>query len=68
MRGHTCVTLSAVGVNAGELLEDAGDHRLHGGKDVVLLNKAHLYVELIELARQAVGARILVAEARRDLE
>ena len=55
-------------MHAGELFEDAGDHRLHGGEDVVLLNEAHLHVELIELARQAVGARVLVAEARRDLE
>ncbi len=60
--------LAAVGMDAGELLEDAGNHRLHGGEDVVLLDEAHLHVELIELARQAVGARVLVAEARRDLE
>ena len=32
------------------------------------VDKAHLDVELIELARQAVGARVLVAETRRDLE
>ena len=52
----------------GELLEHAGDHGLHRREHVVLLDKAHLDVELIELARQAVGARVLVAEARRDLE
>ncbi len=51
-----------------KLLEDAGDDRLHGGEDVVLLDEAHLHVELIELARQTVGARVLVAEAGRDLE
>jgi len=32
------------------------------------VTKAHLDIELIELARTAVGARVLVAEARRDLE
>jgi len=53
---------------AGELFEDAGDHRFHRRKHVGLLDKAHLDVELVELARQAVGARILVAEARRDLK
>ena len=52
----------------GELLEHAGDDGLHRREHVFLLDKAHLDVELIELARQAVGARVLVAEARRDLE
>ena len=51
-----------------ELLEDPGDHRLHGGKYIVLLDEAHLDVELVELARQPIGARVLVAEAGRDLE
>ena len=32
------------------------------------VDKAHLEVELVELARQAVGARVLVAKTRRDLE
>ncbi len=35
---------------------------------VVLLDEAHFDVELVELARQPVGARVLVAEAGRDLE
>ena len=52
----------------GEILEHAGDHRLHRREHVLLLDEAHLDVELIELAGQTVGARILVAEARRDLE
>ena len=60
--------LLPVGVHTRELLEDAGDDRLHRREDVVLLDEAHLDVELIELARQAVGARVLVAEAGRDLE
>ncbi len=52
----------------GEGVEDAADHRLHGGEHVVLRDEAHLHVELIELAGQPVGARVLVAEAGRDLE
>ena len=32
------------------------------------VDEAHLEVELVELARRAVGARVLVAEAGRDLE
>ena len=52
----------------GESLEDAADHRLHRREDVVLRDEAHLDVELVEFARQPVGARILVAEAGRDLE
>ena len=52
----------------GEILEHAGDHRLHRREHVVLGDKAHLDVELVELAGQPVGARVLVAETRRDLE
>ena len=51
-----------------ELLEHAGDDRLDRCKNILLLDKAHLEIELVELARQAVGARILVAETGRDLE
>ena len=51
-----------------EFLEHAGDDRLHRREHVVLLDKAHLDVELVELARQAVGARVLVAKTWRDLE
>jgi hypothetical protein len=35
---------------------------------VFLRDEAHLEIELVELARQTVGARVFVAEARRDLE
>ena len=52
----------------GELLEHAGDHRLDGCENVVLLDEAHLEIELVELAGQPVGARVLVAETGRDLE
>ena len=41
---------------------------LDGGEHVLLLHEAHLQVELVELAGRAVGARVLVAEAGRDLE
>ena len=52
----------------GEFLEHASDHRLDRIENVLLGDEAHLKVELIKLARRAIGARILVAEARRDLE
>ena len=51
-----------------EFTEDAADDRLDGCKNVFLLDEAHFEIELVEFARQTVGARILVAEARRDLE
>ena len=51
-----------------ELLEEAAQHRLDRLEDVLLLDEAHLDVELVELAGRAVGARVLVAEAGRDLE
>ena len=53
---------------AGEFLERAPDDRLHRREHVLLLDEAHLDVELVEFARQAVGARVLVAKAGRDLE
>ena len=53
---------------AAELLEQPAQDRLDRVEHVVLRDEAHLDVELIELARRAVGARILVAEAGRDLE
>ncbi len=52
----------------GELLEQAVHDRLHGGEHVLLGGEAHLEVELVELARRAVGPGVLVAEAGRDLE
>ncbi len=52
----------------GELLEQPGHHRRHGVPDVFLGDEAHFEIELVELARQPVGPRILVAEAGRDLE
>ena len=43
-------------------------HRLDGSEHVLLLDERHLQVELVELARAAVGARVLVAKAGCDLE
>ena len=51
-----------------ELLEQAAHDRLDGVEHVFLGDEAHLQIELIELARRAVGAGVLVAEAGRDLE
>src|SRR3546814_3556537 len=59
---------SDVGSSDLEGLEHAVQHRLDGGEDVVLGDEAHLEVELVELARRAVGAAVLVAKAGRDLE
>ena len=47
-------------------LEHRAHHRLHALDHVVLVDERHLDVELGEL-RLAVGARVLVAEAARDL-
>ncbi len=52
----------------GEFLEHAAHHRLDRLEHVLLRDEAHLEIELVELAGRAVGARVLVAEARRDLE
>ena len=51
-----------------KLFKEATQHRLDSGKNVVLLNEAHFDIELVELTRRAVGAGILVAETRCDLE
>ena len=58
----------AHGPLALEQIEDAVDHGLERREDVLLRDEAHLDVELIELARKAVRARVLVAKAGRDLE
>ena len=52
----------------GKFLEHARDDGLYRCEHIFLLDKAHLEIELIKLARQAVGARVLVAKTRRDLE
>lgn len=51
-----------------ELLEQLGHELLDGLEHVLLLDEGHLHVELVELARRTVRARVLVTEAGRDLE
>ena len=53
---------------ATELEEQLPEHRFNGIEDIVLFDKCHLDVELVELSGRTVGPGILVAEARRDLE
>ena len=52
----------------GKLLKDATDHRLDSVENILLLDKAHLEVELIEFAGAAISAAVLIAETGRDLE
>ena len=52
----------------GELRKQPGQHRLDRRKHVILLDERHLEVELIELAGRPIGARVLVAEAGRNLK
>ena len=59
---------AADGAAVAEFLEDAVQHRLDRGEHVFLRHERHFEIELIELARRAVGAARLVAKARRDLE
>ena len=56
------------GLAAAELLEQAAQDGLDRIEHIVLRDEAHLQIELVEFARRAVGARVLVAEAGRDLE
>jgi hypothetical protein len=56
------------GAPAAELVEDALQHRFDRLEHVLLLDEAHLHVELVEIRGRAVGARVLVAETGRDLE
>ena len=52
----------------GELGEQPLHHRLDRREHVLLGRERHLEIELVELAGAAVGARVLVAKAGRDLE
>ena len=78
-RAYLCVKLDCVLIfNARErgfsdfiirkLAKHRGQNAFHFVENVVLSRKRHFEVELIELARRTVGARVLVAEAGRDLE
>ncbi len=51
----------------GELLEHPVHHGLHRLKDILLFDKAHFQVELIEFAGAAVGAGVFIAETWGDL-
>ncbi len=51
-----------------KLLEQAAHDGLDGLEHILLLDEAHLQVELVELTRRTIGAGVLVAEAGRDLE
>ena len=53
---------------AAKFLEHPAQHRLDRREHILLGDKTHLDIELIEFARTAVGARILVAETGRNLE
>jgi hypothetical protein len=53
---------------AGELLEHSAHHRFDRVEDILLRDEAHLQVELVEFPRRAVGARVLIAKAWRDLK
>ncbi len=53
---------------AAEFLKNATDDRLNRVKHVLLADKGHFHVQLIEIGGRTVGARIFVAEARRNLE
>src|SRR5689334_2446 len=52
----------------GEFLEHPLEDRLDRVEDVILVDEAHLDIELVEFARRAVGPGVLVAEAGSDLE
>ena len=51
-----------------EFFENAGQHRLDGVEHVLLFDKGHLEVELVEIGGRPVSARVFVAETGRDLE
>ena len=64
MRGNG----SGVTSQSENSVNSAVHHRLDRGEHVLLLDERHLQVELVELAGRAVGARVLVAKAGRDLK
>ena len=52
----------------GKLLENPSDNRLNSVKNILLLNKAHLKVKLVEFTRTAVCTAILVAKTGSNLK
>ena len=70
-RRVTIGDLGPVGINlapATEFLKHALQDRLDGVEHVLLFDKAHLQIQLVEVGWRAVRARILIPETRRDLE
>ena len=53
---------------AGEFAEDSCQKLFDDVEHVILCSEAHLHIELVELARRAVGTRVFVTKARGDLE
>ena len=51
-----------------EGLKQITQYRLDGRKNVFLRYETHLQIKLVKLARRTVGARVLIAETRRDLK
>ncbi len=51
-----------------KLREHTMNDVFHHGKHVILRHKRHLHVQLVELTRRPVSPRVLIAEARRNLE
>jgi len=52
----------------GKFFEHTANDRLDRVEDVLLGHETHFQIELVKFARGAVGARILIAKAWRDLE
>ena len=59
-----CINLTT----AAEFFKDASDHRADRIEYVLLLDKRHLHVQLIEIGRRTIRPRVFITEARRDLE
>ena len=52
----------------GKFFKNAFDHRLDSGEHILLFNKAHLKIELVEFARATIGAAIFIAKTRGNLK
>ena len=53
---------------AGKGFDRLTQHAFHRRQHIVLFDKAHFQIELVEFPRQPVGARVFVAKTGRDLE
>ncbi len=51
-----------------KLLENAANHRLDRVEHVLLRDKAHLQIKLVEISGRAIRPRVFIPETRRDLE